>query len=493
MPTRRPSIMSFTGLAYEPSIVNHKPLNPSLESTVALRDNTARIEAAIDLIESRGFSSRCIKTVSTPATVPTLLQVHSKDYIDHIKTLSATVLINPAASLKLKKDAKMVQGTFINATSYNTALLSAGSVLQMVTQVQSGRLKNGLVLTRPPGATASIASSTNSAIFNSVACGVAHAKSLGCKRVMVVSLDALPATGAMEIFEEDDTVMCVSVHGGSRQWLEGNGIKESVCVGPQRVGKGKGKGYNVNIGFNRNGDHNTITDADVALAFSSTILPLGQEFRPDILLFSVGFGCVAGDYGNVAGFQMTTRGYSYVVHLLMKLTNGRMVVVCEGGYNPRSYSEAVVACLGTLLGDMEFSDLGDANASMNKRSVSGDKAVMNSPQTKANSLNLLARMRKGKNDNKPVTGSANPVTGVGGPSAGSPGADSNADSPSAESLKLRANPRQTIAHMTSSNIRAHTTVIKSGWMFKQGHFISSWKKRYFVLSQGVISYYSSDR
>ena len=33
-------------------------------------------------------------------------------------------------------------------------------------------------------------------------------------------------------------------------------------------------------------------------------------------------------------------------------------------------------------------------------------------------------------------------------------------------------------------------VIKRGWMMKQGHFRKSWKKRFFILTPGLISYYS---
>jgi histone deacetylase 6 len=262
--------------------------------------------------------------------VSVLLGVHSKSYVDHVRSLSA--IQDVALREKAKAKEKMLRETYVNEHSYDTSRRACGAVSALCSQVHSGRLTNGLALSRPPSPNAGVSSGTLGSLFNAAAVGVSQLKALGCKRVMVVSFDAAPALGTAEIFDSDPSVLTVSLHCGAAPLLKSLSLP-AKSGSPSDLGSSKGEGHNVNVSFS----HRSPTDADLALAMSALVLPLGQEFRPDMLVVSCGFGLASGDYG---GGRMTPSGYSYLIHLLMRLTNGRLVAVTEGGSSPQVYVRA---------------------------------------------------------------------------------------------------------------------------------------------------------
>ena len=94
-----------------------------------------------------------------------------------------------------------------------------------------------------------------------------------------------------------------------------------------------------------------ITDCDYIIAFEKVILPIANQFDPELVIISCGFDAMPKDpLGNM---KLTPRVYHYMTKQLLNfaqysLYRGKMVVALEGGYkmaNLLAGSEAVVRAL----------------------------------------------------------------------------------------------------------------------------------------------------
>ena len=236
------------------------------------------------------------------------------------------------------------------------------------------------------------------------------------------------------------------------------------------TGVGKGKGYNVNVAF----PTGQINSSDLIQAVTSVVLPLGSEFRPDMILVSSGFGMASNDCGQC---MVEPLAFGHVVHLLMKLTCGRVICVTEGGYNPRVFGECCEKVLDSLLEDY-------------KPAMKINKS-MASPHTKAVSLRLLERMKSKSPTKKKIAFSPDTAAASTGGSVGSANSSDysvsttgSASAPGSSPRASTTSPKQ--KKKRESLLMKATTfmkpekkddIIKKGWMMKQGHFRKSWRKR----------------
>ncbi|XP_053551423.1 uncharacterized protein LOC128642666 [Bombina bombina] len=159
--------------------------------------------------------------------------------------------------------------------------------------------------------------------------------------VMILDWDVHHGNGTQHIFQEDASVLYVSIH----RYDHGLFFPCSEDAAHDKVGTGQGEGFNVNIPWNGA----KMGDPEYLMAFHRVVMPIAYEFNPQLVLVSAGFDAARGD--PLGGCQVTPEGYAHMTHLLMGLAGGRVVVVLEGGYNLTSISESMVMCTQTLLGD----------------------------------------------------------------------------------------------------------------------------------------------
>ncbi|RAL66505.1 hypothetical protein DID88_006195 [Monilinia fructigena] len=84
-------------------------------------------------------------------------------------------------------------------------------------------------------------------------------------------------------------------------------------------------------------------------AFQDVVMPIAQEFNPDLVIISAGFDAAAGD--ELGGCFVSPACYSHMTHMLMSLANGRVAVCLEGGYNLSAISRSALAVAKTLMGE----------------------------------------------------------------------------------------------------------------------------------------------
>jgi acetoin utilization deacetylase AcuC-like enzyme len=250
------------------------------------------------------------------ATREELLRVHSPDHLAAIDAIAG-------------RAATLDPDTYTSDDSRDVALLAAGAAIAGVEAVVKGTTQRAFAMVRPPGHHAERDRAMGFCLFNNVAAAAAHALSLGLKKVAVMDYDVHHGNGTQAIFFEDPRVLYVSTH--QYPYYPGTG---SV----QETGRGKGEGFTLNVPLEAGS-----TDGDYEAVFNALVVPVLEQFAPQLVLISAGYD--AHERDPLARMRLSTAGYALLTRLLRDVADrhcaGRMVAVTEGGYD----LVALEACL----------------------------------------------------------------------------------------------------------------------------------------------------
>ncbi|KDR24372.1 Histone deacetylase 6 [Zootermopsis nevadensis] len=199
-----------------------------------------------------------------------------------------------------------------------------------------------MAIVRPPGHHAMKSEYCGYCFFNNVALAATHAlMNCGISRVLIVDWDVHHGQATQQMFYSDPRVVYFSLHRFEYGSFWPN-LKESDF---HYIGEGPGLGYNFNIPLNNVG----MTDADYLAVFHQVLLPMANEFQPELILVSAGYdaaiGCPEGE------MEVTPACYAHLLNLLLCLAGGKVAVILEGGYCLQSLAEGAALTLRALLGD----------------------------------------------------------------------------------------------------------------------------------------------
>lgn len=325
------TVIGGTGVVYDAVMVEHRN-----ETDINHPECPDRIVRIWDALISRGYVNRCVRIHSRNATQEEITLVHSKDHWDCISGLPSL------SSEELFQKAMDLDSIYLNKGTFPTALMCAGCVVELTEAVVTGKVKNGIAVTRPPGHHAEREEPKGFCFFNNVPIAIRHVqKKCGVKKVLVVDWDVHHGQATQHIFYEDPSVLYISIHRFDHGFFY-PGLQDGNS---HFVGDGSGKGYNINVPWNKSG----MGDGDYIAAFNHVVLPVAYEFDPDLVMISCGLDAALGD--PLGSCCITPEGYAHLTHMLMGLANGRVVVALEGGYNLTSISNSMCAITGALLGD----------------------------------------------------------------------------------------------------------------------------------------------
>ncbi|MDB4930495.1 MAG: Acetylspermidine deacetylase [Myxococcaceae bacterium] len=286
-------------------------------------ERPARLDAALRgaravVAEARGAE----RAVAHPATREALERVHSAAHLDRLDAAAAK-----GARVQLDPD------TYFGPGSLEAATLAAGGAVAMVDAIVGGGVDLGMLLARPPGHHAMRDRAMGFCLLNNVAVAAAHARALGARRVAIVDWDVHHGNGTQDIFSRDPTVLFVSLHQAPL-------YPDSGWVG--EVGEGDGAGFTLNLPFPAAGD-----GALYAAAFARVVLPVLDEYRPDLILVSAGYDGHARD--PLASMLLRDGDYAWMAARLReaagRLCGGRIGFCLEGGYDLGALEEGVAATL----------------------------------------------------------------------------------------------------------------------------------------------------
>ncbi|GAV87962.1 Hist_deacetyl domain-containing protein [Cephalotus follicularis] len=164
---------------------------------------------------------------------------------------------------------------------------------------------------------------------------------LGIKKILIVDWDVHHGNGTQKMFWNDPRVLFFSVHRhefGSFYPCNDDGFYTMI-------GEGPGTGYNINVPW----ENGQCGDADYLAVWDHILVPVANEFDPDIIIVSAGFDAAVGD--PLGGCRVTPYGYSTMLKKLIDFAQGKIVLALEGGYNLDSMANSVLACMKVLLED----------------------------------------------------------------------------------------------------------------------------------------------
>lgn len=314
-----------TAIGFDERMLLHSELevkpNPHPERPDRLRAIAASLAAA------GIFPSKCALVPPREITKEELLLVHSPDHIESVEQTKNMLY------------SYFTSDTYANGHSACAAKLAAGLCADLASLIVSGRVRNGFALVRPPGHHAGVKQAMGFCLHNNAAVAALAAKRAGAKKVLIVDWDVHHGNGTQEIFDGDKTVLYISLH----RHEDGNFYPGTGAA--HEVGVLDGQGFSVNIPWSRGG----VGDDDYIFAFQTVVLPIASEFAADITIISAGFDAARGD--PLGCCDVTPTGYSWMTSLLAGSSNGRLLVILEGGYNLRSISSSATEVVKVLLGE----------------------------------------------------------------------------------------------------------------------------------------------
>ncbi len=259
-----------------------------------------------------------------PASDEEILAVHGLDYLRALRALEGQY-------------AQLDPDTYSGPRSLETALLSAGSTVELARRIATGRLQRGFALVRPPGHHAERQRAMGFCLFNNVAIAAAVLRaSEGLERIAILDWDVHHGNGTQHAFESERDVLYASLH--QSPFYPGTGsLREQ--------GIDSGTGATVNLPMPAG-----CGDPEYGAVFDAVLVPVLREFEPELILVSAGFDAHARD--PLASMQVSTDGFAAMAARIREVAdavcNGRLLLVLEGGYDLTALSESVAAVVRAL-------------------------------------------------------------------------------------------------------------------------------------------------
>src|SRR5438270_2238099 len=265
-----------------------------------------------NLVEVSGLMDQLVQLKPRPATEDEILRLHTKEYVERIKKLSA------------EAGGEAGEETPFGRGSYEIALLAAGGCITAVDSVLDGKVDNAYALVRPPGHHAERDQGRGFCIFGNTALAAMHARQArGLSRVAIVDWDVHHGNGTEHAFYEDPSVLTISIHQDNNFPAHSGAITD--------VRSGAGEGANINVPLPAGSG----VGAYVA-TLERVVAPALRAFRPELVLVASGLDASAMD--PLASMMMTSEGYRALTRIMLaaagEVCGGRLVACHEGGYSP---------------------------------------------------------------------------------------------------------------------------------------------------------------
>jgi acetoin utilization deacetylase AcuC-like enzyme len=294
-------------------------------------DGPERLHAVLEAVE-RHAAGRWSLQLEAPIAADdhlasVLRWIHDPDYLD-------TMLVPHAAD----RWAGGADNPVRPGTS-RAVLSAAGVTLAGSLELCNERLHRGFLAVRPPGHLAGAGRALGYCYCATAALAAEVITRAWHVPVLIVDFDHLHGVGTQEMFYDRPDVGYLSVH--EYPGLTGSG-------GGDEVGVGEGRGSTRNIPLAAGAD-----DTVFATAVEDGLEQLGSRLRPAVVLVCAGFGAHIED--PVGQMRVTERGFARAAGAIVAAANtwsqGRVLALLEGGFNPPVLANSVVNFLEQLAPD----------------------------------------------------------------------------------------------------------------------------------------------
>lgn len=281
-----------------------------------------RLDAIDKQLENTGLADVLSAVYAEKAMDEDLLRVHS---LHHIAFLQK----NAPQSGYYSIDAD----TRLNVHTLEAAYYAAGAGMVAVDAVFSGKAKTAFCAVRPPGHHACFDKAMGFCFFNNIAVAAAYAlEKYKLNQVVIIDFDVHHGNGTEDIFAHNDQVHMFGFYQhpffpGARHAPQAlNMYNEPVSAGAD--------------------------SATIRHIVNTYWLPQLSQLKPELLLISAGFDAHQED--DMAQLRLCDEDFAWITDQVMQATatttQGRVISMLEGGYDPASLSRSVQRHLQVLAG-----------------------------------------------------------------------------------------------------------------------------------------------
>lgn len=310
-----------SGFVYDPAYLDH-------DAGVGHPERPDRLTAVMQFLQRQSWFSGFERLTPHPAARDWIEAVHAQRYVDRVE-----------AACRRGLPYLDVFDVGICADSYEVAKLAVGGVLTLADAVVNRTIDNGFALVRPPGHHAEHDLALGFCLFNNIAIVARYLqRQHGLEKIAILDWDVHHGNGTQHSFEEDPSVLYISLH--QYPFYPGTGSRSET-------GKGKGQGATLNCPMSAGAG-----DEEYREAFTAQILPKLHVFQPQAVLISAGFDAHAAD--PLAQINLSTAFYGWMTARMMEIADryaeGKLVSMLEGGYSLDALPRCVGAHLAVLAG-----------------------------------------------------------------------------------------------------------------------------------------------
>jgi acetoin utilization deacetylase AcuC-like enzyme len=311
-----------TGPAHPERPDRLRAIHRALRGSGLLRSADPFPEFKIDLGPLPDFSATPLTELPPASADESLaLLVHTPAMLDQVRSAIAS------GQTHLDPD------TPVSPRSWEMARRSLGCVIDSADYVLSGKGRRAIAACRPPGHHAEPDRAMGFCLLSNVAIAARHAqRAFGLDKVAIVDFDVHHGNGTQACFDDDPTVLFISLHQHPRTCYPGTGYE-------WEIGVGRGVGTTLNIPMNPGGD-----DGDYLREIDQKVLPKLDAFKPQLLILSAGFDAHTDD--PLAGMNLSEDGFASITQRLTQaadtLCDGRVISALEGGYNLRALARSFI-------------------------------------------------------------------------------------------------------------------------------------------------------
>lgn len=321
-----------TGVVFDQLFFEHKCLWDEEH-----QERPERLKVILEKCEDMGLINRCLRLLSQPAPLHLIEMKHTSKHTGFLQNVCQVRDID-----ELEKNSSKFDAVYFHPKTYESSVLAAGCAIELVDNILSNKIQNGMALIRPPGHHAMESEYCGYCFFNNLAIAAEYAlNNYNLKRILIVDWDVHHGQATQRMFYDDPRVLYFSIHRFEHGEFWPN-LRESEF---DNIGSGQGMGYNFNLPLNEIG----MGDSEYLQIFNQVLLPVAFEYNPELVLVSSGYdaaiGCPEGE------MNVSPTCYAHLVGSLMSLSSGKVAVVLEGGYCLQSLGESAAMTLRALLGD----------------------------------------------------------------------------------------------------------------------------------------------
>lgn len=319
-------------MAKETAIVSH-PACALHDTGWNHPEHQGRLPAIVKAIygQTPDLLDRALQTEASESTESEVLRVHIPRHVAAIREAVDRAAVSDQP-LDLTPD------TRVSGASWDAALGAVGAAIHATRLVLDREAGTAFALTRPPGHHATADRAMGFCLFNNVAVAARWAQAeRGVERVMILDWDVHHGNGTQDIFYGDGSVYYLSFHLSGHYPGTGH---------VHQQGTGEGQGTTLNVPFSQG-----IEREYYRTVFEETVGEAVAAFRPELVLVSAGFDCLAGD--PLGGLPLEPEDLHAMTRTVMTAAagvDGRVAAFLEGGYAPKRVGEGVVQVIRAFAG-----------------------------------------------------------------------------------------------------------------------------------------------